>query len=371
MSYKKLTILMLVTKRQYRGAEISAYNLSKTLVEKGHKVIWVGLYSFEGENPLNLEGSINVDLPDSKFWLSYRKLKTLAKLYSKYTPDIVQANGSDTLRYLVFLKLLGFRYKIIYRNISIISKWINTKPKYFLFKYLFNKTDLVISVGEESKNDLIQLFNYNNGKIKIIRRGVPDIQPMYDNVSLIKKQFNISEDDFVFIHIGHFSTEKNHSFLIDVWEKLQSENNNIKLVMLGDGILKDSIVSKIETKNLKNSIILPGLQKNIYDWIAISKVNLLCSTVEGVPGVVIETSLIGIPTIAVDVGGVREVLTDGENGILISTHDEEKFKKACESLIQNRSILNQFSVNARQLVAQKYDLEANTNEFIHTYYSLL
>ena len=371
MSYKKLTILMLVTKRQYRGAEISAYNLSKTLVEKGHKVIWVGLYSFEGENPLNLEGSINVDLPDSKFWLSYRKLKTLAKLYSKYTPDIVQANGSDTLRYLVFLKLLGMKPKIVYRNISIISKWINTKPKYYLFRYLYSKTDKVVSVGEEALQDFNQFFKFSASKTLVIRRGIPILQPNLFEVGVIKKKHFISDEDFVFIHIGHFSVEKNHHFLLNVWETLVTSHDNIKLVLLGDGSLHKEIVTLVHSKNLSNSVLLPGLQTNITDWLAISKIMLLCSTVEGVPGVVIEAAMQGVPTIAVNVGGVKEVLFDGENGLLVSHHDIELFSHKCEELLINSAMLNSLIEKSKNSVTERFDLEKNTYAFINVYYSLI
>ena len=371
MSYKKLTILMLVTKRQFRGAEISAYNLSKTLVEKGHKVIWVGLYSFEGENPLNLEGSINVDLPDSKFWLSYRKIKTLAELYSKYTPDIVQANGSDTLRYVVFLKILGMKPKIIYRNISIISKWINTKPKYYLFRYLFSKTDKIVSVGDEALQDFNHFFKFSASKAQVIRRGIPILQPNLTEVELIKKQYYISNDNFVFIHIGHFSVEKNHEFLIKVWETLVSRHDNIKLVLLGDGTLHKEIDTLVHSKNLSNSVLLPGLQTNITDWLAISKIMLLCSTVEGVPGVVIEAAMQGVPTIAVNVGGVKEVLIDGENGLLVSHHDENLFVQKCEQLIIDNQLLETFSKNSKVLVLERFDLDSNFNEFVACYNSIL
>lgn len=371
MNSSSLTILMLVTKRQYRGAEISAYNLSKTLVEKGHKVIWVGLYASSDGESLFLEDSANYDLPESKSWLSYQKLKKLASIYSKYKPAIVQANGSDTLRYVVLLKLLGFKSKIVYRNISIISKWVNTKTKYYFSWFLFHYTDKVISVGEASLNDFRSFFSFSETKSKMIRRGIPLVKSSFETIENIKYEYKIKNDDFVFIHIGNFSKEKNHVFLLEVWENLKSRHTNIKLVLLGEGLMQKEIKKLIQKKNLSESIILPGLQPNIADWLAISKIMLLCSTVEGVPGVVVESSFQGIPTIAVDVGGVKEVLIDGENGILVSHHDVDLFVQQIEKLIINNELLKAFSQNSRLIVQDRFDLEKNTLEFIKTYYSLL
>ena len=362
---------MLVTKRQYRGAEISAYNLSKELLDKGHKVIWVGLYANNLENTVVLDGAINIDLPDSNFWLSYKKVKAIISLYSKYKPDVCQANGSDTLRYLIAVKLLGFTPKIVYRNISIISKWIDTQLKYFLFKFLFSKTDKVISVGDEALDDFRHLFRFNEEKSMVIRRGVPNINPSDVEIDKIRKKYLISESDFVFIHIGHFSAEKNHKFLINVWEKLQLKSPIIKLILLGDGPLRESIGAYIEDKKLSSNILLPGLQTDSYNWLALSKIMVLCSTIEGVPGVVVEASFQGVPTVAVAVGGVKEVLIDNQNGLLVSSHDENLFVSACEKLIADTDFRKLLASNAKKVVQKRFNLEVNTDHFINTYYSIL
>lgn len=367
MEDKKLTILMLVTKRQYRGAEISAFNLSKALLAKEHKIIWVGLYSNESHNSVTIDGAINVDLPNSNSWLSIKKIKTLASLYLKYKPDISQANGSDTLRYVVALKLLGYKPKIVYRNISIISKWITSRPKYILSRFLFSHVDKIVSVGDEALADFRSFFPFPSSKSIMIRRGIPISKPSAESINIIRNKYQLKETDFIFIHIGHFSTEKNHDFLLKVWQQLLDKHNDIKLVLLGDGILRESIINEVSLLDLSGSVVLPGLQTSIADWLAISKVMLLCSTVEGVPGVVVEASFQGIPTIAVDVGGVKEVLIDGENGLLVLHHDVGLFVKQCECLLLNRAYTKKLGLTAQTIVKDRFDLDANTNKFIAAY----
>ena len=371
MSDKKLTILMLVNRRQYRGAEISACNLSKALIEQGHKVIWVGLYSNSGHDIVSIEGAENIDLPDGSGWLSLKKIRKLISIIKEYKPIICQANGSDTLRYLVALKLLGCKLNLVYRNISIISKWINTKPKYYLFRFLFSKVDKVVSVGEEALQDFNQFFKFPASKALVIRRGIPIIQPNLSEVELIKKQYSISNDDYVFIHIGHFSAEKNHEFLIKVWQKLTQKHNTIKLVLLGDGLLREGVLEKVKQNNLSNSVIAPGLQTNIADWLSLSKTMLLCSIVEGVPGVIVEASFQGVPTVAVNVGGVKEVLIDGENGLLVPSHDENRFIEQCEKLLLNKEYQVQLGTTAKTIVRERFDLDENTNQFIAMYGSII
>ena len=367
MSDKKLTILMLVTKRQYRGAEISACNLSKALLEKGHTIIWIGLYPNSGHDIVSIDGAENIDLPNSKSWLSIKKLRKLRSIIKAYQPDICQANGSDTLRYLVFLKLLGCNIKLVYRNISIISKWVDTRPKYFLFRFLFSKTDKVVSVGEESLEDFNTFFKFPKSKTQVIRRGIPSIAPNFTAVEVIKEAYSISNEDFVFIHIGHFSAEKNHAFLLQVWQKLIQRHHNIKLVLLGDGLLREEILASVRQRNLSSTVIAPGLQTGIADWLSISRVMLLCSTVEGVPGVVVEASFQGVPTVAVNVGGVKEVLIDGENGLMVSSHDEDLFLQQCEKLLLDKDYHSKLVTNTKVIIKDRFDLDANTNQFVTLY----
>ena len=371
MSERKLTILMLVTKRQYRGAEISAYNLSKALLEKGHKIIWIGLYSNRGHNVVSLEGAENIDLPNSKGWLSLKKIRKLQSIIKEHRPDVCQANGSDTLRYLVFLKLIGYKIKVVYRNISILSKWVDTRPKFFLNRFLFSKTDKVVSVGEEALEDFNTFFKFPKSKAQVIRRGIPYLVPNFSEVELLKQTHSISNDDFVFIHIGHFSAEKNHEFLLKVWQKLTQKHNNIKLVLLGDGLLREGILSSVQQNNLSSTVIAPGLQTTIVNWLSLSKVMLLCSTVEGVPGVVVEASFQGVPTVAVNVGGVKEVLIDGENGLLVPLHDENLLVEKCEKLLLNDEYYKRLTTTAKTIVSNRFDLEINTNQFVDLYQSLL
>ncbi len=362
---------MLVTKRQYRGAEISAFNLSKALIEKGHKVIWIGLYSNSGHDVVSIDCAVNIDLPNASGWLAYKKIKELIAIFKEHKPDICQANGSDTLRYLVALKLLGYKTKLVYRNISIISKWITTKPKYYLLRFLFSKTDKVVSVGEEALYDFNNFFNFSKNKAQVIHRGIPLISANQSEVEEIKKKYSIGNGDFVFIHIGYFSGEKNHEFLIEVWQELIKKHDTIKLVLLGDGSLREGILEKVKQSKLSNSVIAPGLQTNIADWLSISKAMLLCSTVEGVPGVVVEASFQGVPTIAVNVGGVKEVLIDGENGLLVPTHDVNLFIAQCEKLMLNKDYHQQLATNAKTIVRNRFDLETNTNHFVDLYQSVL
>src|SRR5688500_14483917 len=137
-----MRILQLVTRRQYRGAEVFAATLSTELVTQGHQVIFAGLYSAQDQR-LNVAGAINVDLGGYKRSLSsVGILFRLIILIKREKPHIIQANGSDTLKFAVASRLATKRIPIVYRNISIISSWVgSSKIKKHFYRILFKQTD--------------------------------------------------------------------------------------------------------------------------------------------------------------------------------------------------------------------------------------
>jgi glycosyltransferase involved in cell wall biosynthesis len=190
-------------------------------VNNGHEVFFVGLYN-PPKHILSAKGAINLDLNSKQTYFSFRILFKLIKLLWKEKPAIVQANGSDTLKYAVLAKFFSPRTKIIYRNISIVSTWIKKGSFiYFFNKWLFNKVDFVTSVGEEAMNDFIQTYSFSPAKIKVINRGVPYFQ--FDKIQEKQKlsnEFRFDQNNLLMVHVGQFSPEKNHAFLIDCFEGL-------------------------------------------------------------------------------------------------------------------------------------------------------
>ena len=148
-----MKIIQLVTKRQYRGAEVFAAELSSILGKRGHDILFVGLYP-PPKNVLSAQHSQNIDLNGRKRWLSIGLLLKLIRLIRNTRPEIIQANGSDTLKYVVMAKLFLPKLKITYRNISMVSSWTkgnSTKKK--LNQLLFNKVDKVVLI--EPLHDLV------------------------------------------------------------------------------------------------------------------------------------------------------------------------------------------------------------------------
>jgi len=115
-----------------------------------------------------------------------------------------------------------------------------------------------------------------------------------------RKEFDI-ENKFVVGHIGRFATQKNHSFLIDIFKSIYEKNNNAALLLVGEGELRDPIKDKVRALGLEASVIFTGVRSDISDLLCAMDVFLFPSLYEGLGIVLIEAQANGLHCITSDV----------------------------------------------------------------------
>lgn len=367
-----MKILQLVTKRQYRGAEVFAANLSSELLKLGHEIVFAGLYKNQID-VLEVDGAENCDLSQGKNGsFSPVLVQKLVSLVRQIQPDVIQCNGSDTLKYMVAASFFTASTPLVYRNISIISEWVSSTPKKILYKKVFSRIAHVSSVGEEAIKDFIKTFDYPEAQTSVIRRGIPvkKVNQALESQKL-RAQLNLKKEDKIAIHIGNFSPEKNHEFLLDVFEDLNHLNPSIKLVCVGNGILFEPIKNEISKRKLENTVFLLGFRKDIPELLSASDCFVLSSKVEGVPGVILEAGSQYVPSVATNVGGVCEVLIDGKTGFIIDDFNKEAFKQTLLNIILNENLKTELGTSAYKLVVEEFNPLKNARKFEILYRDLI
>jgi glycosyltransferase involved in cell wall biosynthesis len=368
-----MKVLQLVTKRQYRGAEVFAATLSAELLKLEVEILFVGIYP-PPEDSLEVLGAVNRDLNGDKKFISVSLVKKLSRLLKKESPDIIQANGSDTLKYAVLARIVsGKRIPIIYRNISILSAWVG---KSFLkgrfYKYLFSKVDFVTSVGHESINDLVRFFDYPKDQTCVIRRGIP-ITPV-DKKESRTQILNLLKinggDEKLVVHAGNYSTEKNHEFLVDVFTRIKGKNATVKLLLIGAGDRYDMITDLIQKAELHDTVYQLGFRKDINLFLSAADLFVLCSKIEGVPGVILEAAAQNTPSLAIRVGGVDEVISNGKTGVILNGYDVDEFATKLLELVSDSARLNELGTNALLHVVENFNPTKSGLTFLDLYRKL-
>ena len=133
-------------------------------------------------------------------------------------------------------------------------------------------------------------------KIKIINNAI-DLEKFKFNEEIrnkIREKLNILEDTLLIGHIGRFVTQKNHEFLIEIFNDIYKERKNSKLILIGQGNLKKKIVKKVEELGLKDNVIFTGQINNVSDYYNAMDIFVLPSLYEGLPVVGIEAQANGL-----------------------------------------------------------------------------
>jgi glycosyltransferase involved in cell wall biosynthesis len=318
---------------------------------------------FPGRSELPFSGEwIHLNRPIEKRFWDRKGWKKFARIIKEFQPDIIQANAGDTLKFAVFSKLFfGWKTPIVFRNANKVSDFVKSPVKRAFNKFLMRQVSYVISVSEVCRKDFIETYGWDQSKIATVPIGI-NAETDISRSGEIHSAFNSGR---VLLHAGAFVLEKNHEGLIRIFEKVLKESSAIKLALAGDGKLRVAIEEMVKEKDLEEPVLFLGYQNDVFSLMKSSAAFLLPSKIEGLPGVILEAMYSKIPVIAYDVGGVSEVVKNGETGWLIKAGDEAGFANAVlEVLSSDHSIIIE---RAYEMVVREYDNREIAKRFLEVY----
>ena len=114
------------------------------------------------------------------------------------------------------------------------------------------------------------------------------------NRSLIRKKLSIKDNDYILGHVGRFHKAKNHSFIINLGQELLKHNLNFKILLIGEGPLKNKIIIELKKKNLMDRFIIVDALLGIDKYYSAMDIFILPSKYEGLPGVLLEAQVNGL-----------------------------------------------------------------------------
>lgn len=246
--------------------------------------------------------------------------------------DVVHIHGFFYY-YALAVFLLHKRVKFVYTIHSDAAKENATWDKRFIRikKYAFQKDYIhPVTISKESKRSFTAYYGWDS---TLIYNGIPDYT--YDTKVRKLTAYRFTDKTRVFLHPGRITEAKNQIVLVKVFNRLISEDD---VVLLIAGQKQDmQIWSELEPY-LNERIIYLGERSDVRDLLAESDAFCLPSIWEGMPVTLLEALSVGCIPICSPVGGIPEVITNGENGFLSSDSSEEAYYKALKSFVSCTNI---------------------------------
>ena len=204
---------------------------------------------------------------------------------------------------------------------------------------------------------------FGKKSFQLLNNAIDTGQYMYSqNVDkAVREEWGL-ENSFIIGHVGRFDPQKNHEFLIDIFNECTILNPNIKLMLVGDGEGKEKIERKVCKMNLQNKVIFTGVRSDVNRLMQAMNVFVFPSLYEGLPVTMIEAQASGLPCIISDHVSDECIVT---KGLVSSVALEESPARWAEHILQQSG--RQHENHTKEIQEAGYDISTAANKLENFY----
>ncbi len=277
------------------------------------------------------------------FGLVSRLRSTLARL----DPAVVVAHGSEPLKYLV-PAMLGRRRPLLYYAIGTYSGR-NNRLQLGLWRYLTARADMVAAEGEEVLDECVSRFGVPTARAALAPNGRdPKVFHPTDGPR--------SPEQPLVLFVGALTSGKRPERFIEMVARLRAQGTPVRAELIGDGPLREEVAGPARAADVE----LRGSRSDVADQMRRADVIVFCSRPagEGMPGVLIEAGLSGVPVVATSVPGVTAIVRDGETGLVVAVDDLSAMVAATTALVDDPELRRRMGTAARTWCEERFGLTA-------------
>lgn len=255
----------------------------------------------------------------------------------------------------ILSRLFNPRVKVIYTNHFVIPN--NTVQK-ICNRILTSFNAHIIAVCNKGKDMLIA----NGNKVTIIRVIFNGVDVSYWGEpckSSMREEFGIGKDQFVIFCASRFAHDKGHGFLVESLAELKKMTAvKFKCVLAGDGPLLPAIKKQVSDLGLQDDIIFAGFREDMKNLFYGSDLYVNSSEHEALSFLIIEALASGLPVIATDMGGNRDIInTETGCGILVEYGNSKEMAGAILKVMEDRDLRRHFIENALKTVRERFNID--------------
>jgi glycosyltransferase involved in cell wall biosynthesis len=236
--------------------------------------------------------------------------------------------------------------------------------------FLNIKTDSVIAISEWVGLFANKIERIKAEKIKIIHYGLGETMTSGNRNSFLD-EIGFAGREVVLGIVARLVEQKGHYFLIEAFSKAFKENPDIRLLIVGDGELKDRLQSHVRREHLDKAVVFTGYKKNVPDILDSIDIFIHPSLWEGFGLSILEAMSMGKPVIATNVSAIPELIEDGVSGLLVPPKDVDSLAGAIIRLSNDESLREQLGQKAKERWKNTFSVDSMVNKTMELYDSLL
>lgn len=360
------------------GSGVVATELGKLLAEKGHEIHFI---------------TSSVPFRLGKFYPNIFFHEVEVNHYSvfKYPPyDLALASKMAEVAKREKLDLLHVHYAVPHAVCAVLAKqMLNDEIKIVttlhgtditvlgydpslseMIKFGIEKSDVVTSVSHQLKADTLELLNINKDIIPVHNFVDERVYYRRSNNAELRQTYGIDENEKVIVHISNFRKVKRLEDVIKSFALIRKELTS-KLLLIGNGPELTTACELVRELDIEDDVLFLGKQENVGELFSICDLKLLLSEKESFGLVLLEAMACGVPVIGTNIGGIPEVIVDGETGYMVELGSPETVAKKAIALLQDEEKLMAFRENSVRHVKENFLSDKIVSIYEDIYNSLI
>ena len=359
------------------GSGVIATELGKLLAEKGHEIHFI---------------SSSLPFRFNKMYhnVYYHQVEVNSYSVFQYPPyDLALASKMAEVIQREKLDILHVHYAIPHAVCAILAKQMaGTNVKIVttlhgtditvlgydpsltnLIKFGIEQSDVVTAVSQSLANQTREVISPDQD-IQTVYNFIDEREYHKLNSDHLREQYGISKDEKVMIHVSNFRSVKRVTDVVHTFH-LTAKKVPAKLLLVGDGPEMTIVVKLVQELGIEDQVLFLGKQDNLAELYSISDVILLLSKKESFGLVLLEAMACEVPAIGTNVGGIPEVIVDGETGYLCELGDIETAASLAIQLLSNDELHQRFSKAAVERVNDTFCSHRITAQYEEIYQQLV
>ena len=317
---------------------------------------------------LKRQGIEVVSLNKGKF--DFSTITEIVKIIRQQKVDILHLHGYGATNFGRIAAKLTKVKNIVHEHFVDPAMPMYQVPVDFV---LSGFTDFGIANCEAVKDFMVEKRFLARGKVKVVFNGAPlqEFKPLDKRVvEAERRKWIIPEDHKVIATIGRIDEQKGNQYFIDAAAKIINKFDNVKFMIVGDGPLSDKHKRQCKRLGIEKDFIFTGYHSNVALILSLIDMLVIPSLWEGTTLTVFEAMSMQLPIISTNVDGLKEVLSDEKNALVVPPKDSERLARAIEELLADPPKSERLAIQGKK-DSSNYDIQKTVDQIQQIYYELM
>lgn len=362
----------------YGGSGIVGSELGRDLAERGHNVHFISSVLPTRVTELNDR-------------VHFHEVEMMSYPLFEHQPyDLALATKMATVARAEKLDLLHVHYAIPHSISAILARESIKQKRYVpvittlhgtditlvgadrsylpITRYGLQQSDGVTAVSKFLQKATIETFDFDD--VEVIPNFICGCHYRRQPGSPLRNELAPNGEKLL-VHVSNFRAVKRPVDCVEILARVRAKGGRARLVMVGDGPERGAAIYRAEQLNVQDDVLFVGKQGNIPNYLGVADVFLLPSELESFGLAALEAQACEVPVIATRIGGIPEVVSEGETGYLSDVGDVEKMSEDTLTLITHEDVQRAFGEKGRELALQRYGSDKIIPQYISFYESVL